>query len=308
MQPKMDSKFVPRAEADFINKALNGRPCLDFVGGQISLEMELPKILWIKRHLPEVYKKATLFMDLCDFLTWRATNNTARSICSVVCKWLYQVDPKKPKETGWDSTILQSTELGELAENLFDKIGTSIVNPGTRLPHGVSTKAAEELGLLKGTPVATGLIDANAGALALAFCSRPGREIHNPFTRLAIICGTSSCFMICQEQPAFVPGVWGPYHSAIIPNAWATEGGQVSLLHKASLDVQMFRLLRGDARNFSCHRSKELTITSMEIPITAKRKTKYIYNMQLQVWPNYLFGRNGIVSLHFGLQLLKRYD
>jgi ribulose kinase len=44
--------------------------------------------------------------------------------------------------------------------------------------------------------------------------------------RLALICGTSSCHMACASDATFVPGVWGPYFSAMIPELWLLEGGQ----------------------------------------------------------------------------------
>src|SRR6056297_1176303 len=37
---------------------------LKYVGGKISPEMQIPKILWLKRRLPEQYKKAKKFLDL----------------------------------------------------------------------------------------------------------------------------------------------------------------------------------------------------------------------------------------------------
>lgn len=45
-------------------------------------------------------------------------------------------------------------------------------------------------------------------------------------TRMALICGTSTCHMAISEQPLFVPGVWGPYLSAMVPGLWLNEGGQ----------------------------------------------------------------------------------
>lgn len=44
--------------------------------------------------------------------------------------------------------------------------------------------------------------------------------------RLALICGTSTCHMAVSEAPCFVPGVWGPYFSAMVPQLWLNEGGQ----------------------------------------------------------------------------------
>lgn len=41
-----------------------------------------------------------------------------------------------------------------------------------------------------------------------------------------LICGTSTCHMVVSEKPIFVPGVWGPYKNAMVPNMWLNEGGQ----------------------------------------------------------------------------------
>jgi D-ribulokinase len=38
--------------------------------------------------------------------------------------------------------------------------------------------------------------------------------------------GTSACIMATTEAPCFVPGVWGPYFSAMVPGFWLNEGGQ----------------------------------------------------------------------------------
>ena len=60
---------------------------LRYVGGSISPEMEIPKLLWLKRHLPSTYRSAGHFFDLADYLSFRATGSTARSMCTLTCKW-----------------------------------------------------------------------------------------------------------------------------------------------------------------------------------------------------------------------------
>ena len=45
-------------------------------------------------------------------------------------------------------------------------------------------------------------------------------------TRIALISGTSTCHMAVSRDPLFIPGIWGPYYSAMIPGMWLTEGGQ----------------------------------------------------------------------------------
>ena len=48
----------------------------------------------------------------------------------------------------------------------------------------------------------------------------------NVLDRLAYIMGTSACIMATTDAPRFVPGVWGPYFSAMVPGLWLNEGGQ----------------------------------------------------------------------------------
>jgi D-ribulokinase len=43
---------------------------------------------------------------------------------------------------------------------------------------------------------------------------------------MAYVFGTSACTMSSSETKAFVPGVWGPYFSAMVPGLWLSEGGQ----------------------------------------------------------------------------------
>ena len=49
---------------------------LRYVGGSISPEMEMPKLLWLKRHLRASFDAAGHFFDLADYLTFRATGST----------------------------------------------------------------------------------------------------------------------------------------------------------------------------------------------------------------------------------------
>lgn len=37
---------------------------------------------------------------------------------------------------------------------------------------------------------------------------------------------TCAALFQISQQPLFVPGVWGPYLSAMVPKLWLNEGGQ----------------------------------------------------------------------------------
>ncbi|MGG7578457.1 FGGY-family carbohydrate kinase [Rhizobium sp. Nf11,1] len=205
----MDHRAVPQAER--INAF--GHDVLRYVGGRISPEMETPKLLWLKENRPQVFDAAWQFFDLADFLTWRATGDLSRSTCTVTCKWTYLAHEKR-----WDSGYFHQIGLGVLAEEGFARIGKVIVEPGSALGQGLSAAAAEELGLTPGTAVAAGLIDAHAGGV--------GTVGADPRANLAYVFGTSSCTMTSTTEPSFVPGVWGPYYSAMVPGLWLNEGGQ----------------------------------------------------------------------------------
>lgn len=95
--------------------------------------------------------------------------------------------------------------------------------PEQVLPLGVvagklSSQAAAGLGVPAGIVVASGIIDAHAGGLALTSTAPDGS--------LAIIGGTSNCHMVVSPDPVMVPGVWGPYFGAMLPGYWLNEGGQ----------------------------------------------------------------------------------
>lgn len=184
---------------------------LKYVGGTISPEMQTPKLLWLAENLPESFASAKRFLDLPDFLSYRATGNDVRSLCTTVCKWTHTKD-------GWDASFFERVGLGTLATEAFERIGKNVRPMGERAG-GLTEAAAREMGLAKGTAVSVSIIDAHAGGLGLL----GGADLA---TRLGLICGTSSCAMGVSKDPIFVPGVWGPYFSAMVPGMWLTEGGQ----------------------------------------------------------------------------------
>ncbi|QKV17914.1 FGGY-family carbohydrate kinase [Oricola thermophila] len=210
----MDHRATPQAKR--INET--GAGVLDYVGGRISPEMQTPKLLWLAEELPRTFDGAGHFLDLTDFLTWRATGSLWRSTCTVTCKWTYLAH-----EDRWDPDYFRQVGLGRLADEGFERIGNRICPPGTAIPGSLRDTAADELGLNPGTAVAVGLIDAHAGALGTLGAEGLDGTLEQ---RLAYVFGTSACTLNVGAEPAFVPGVWGPYHSALVPGLWLNEGGQ----------------------------------------------------------------------------------
>ena len=89
-------------QAARINRGGHAR--LANVGGAVSPEMEVPKLLWLRDEMPHAFHAAATAegggkaLDLADFLAYAATDGSqhARSLCTVVCKWNYDAGG------GWD--------------------------------------------------------------------------------------------------------------------------------------------------------------------------------------------------------------
>ena len=103
----LDHRATPEAEA--INAA-GPHAVLDHAGGALSPEMQLPKLLWIKRHLPAAWARIGLAFDLTDFLAFAATGNPARSQCTLACKWGYLAH----EPAGWPTDFLARIGLDDL--------------------------------------------------------------------------------------------------------------------------------------------------------------------------------------------------
>ncbi len=186
--------------------------------------------------MPASFERAHRFLDLADFLGYRATGNDARSLCTTACKWTYLGHAQ-----GWDESYFQAWGWASWRRAASPPSGDRCGPWGERAG-GLTEAAAAELGLAPGTAVAIGIIDAHAGGLGLLGAPLDdGGEAPNPRLkavdgsaltaetleeRVALIGGTSTCHMAVSREPKFVRGVWGPYWSAMVPGLWLTEGGQ----------------------------------------------------------------------------------
>jgi FGGY-family pentulose kinase len=206
-----------RALAEAEECTNTGHRVLEYIGGVMSPEMETPKLMWLKRHLPSAWAKAGYFFDLADFLTWKASGAVNRSQCTLTCKWTY-LGHEKP---GWQNDFLRTVGIHDMLEQ--GQVPATATPIGTDIG-ALTGAAAADLGLTTSCRVGTGLIDAHAGTLGVLGWlagSADGIDRH-----LALIAGTSSCAMALSHQARPTPGVWGPYYGAVLPNCWLNEGGQ----------------------------------------------------------------------------------
>lgn len=149
--------------------------------------MEIPKILWLQRQMQSNFFNRCMFFDLPDYrtclrgfplptysvppliqpVTYRATGDLARSSCSLVCKCSYIPTGASPSSQGWNAQLFNELGLGSIVQNDFKQLGGNLVHgeglimtAGLPIGTGLNKQAADDLGLLAGTPVGSGVIDA----------------------------------------------------------------------------------------------------------------------------------------------------
>ncbi|KAK1775593.1 ribitol kinase [Copromyces sp. CBS 386.78] len=230
----------PLAEAEKINNTNHN--LLRYVGGKMSVEMEIPKVLWLKNNMPPELFARCKFFDLTDALTYLATGKETRSFCSTVCKQGFVPVGVDGSVKGWQEDFYETIGLGDLVKDNFvrmggvDGVNGSWMSAG-ELVGGLSEEAAQQLGLPAGIAIGSGVIDAYAGWIGTVGAkvklskdhlddSVAPNDVSQAFTRLAAVAGTSTCHLAMSEGPVFVPGVWGPYRDVLIPGYWMAEGGQ----------------------------------------------------------------------------------
>ncbi|MFD2628926.1 FGGY-family carbohydrate kinase [Oceanobacillus kapialis] len=190
--------------------AATGHDALKYNGfGNVSAEWMPSKVLWMKRNEPEVYENTELILDCADWLTLKMTGQITGSKSITTLRWYYD-----PELGGVPVDFYNSIGL----DDVFEKLPEKILNLGERIG-GLSKEAADYLGLLEGTPVGQGGVDATNGVIGLGV-TKPGK--------LALITGSSHCNYALTDDPVNAKGIFGSFQDQLIPGFNIVEGGQVS--------------------------------------------------------------------------------
>lgn len=210
--------FDHRAQGEAAICTSTADPYLKHLGGSMSPEMQVPKLMWLKAQRPDLWDRLGWAGDLADALAGWATGNWRdRSACTLGAKW-----PWVPTAGGWQDGFLAKVGLADLRDRAA--LPDRPVSVGARLGE-LTPGAAAVLGLRPGTAVAIGLVDAYAAALGNhGIDGLAGPE--DP--RLALVAGTSTCAMLTGPDALFSPGLWGPFRDVTLPGFWVTEGGQTA--------------------------------------------------------------------------------
>ena len=183
---------------------------LSLYGGKVSSEWLLPKMLETLNVAPDVYMAAERYMEALDWVIWNLTGNETRSVCSAGYKAFYHHDTGYPSKEFFRA-------LDPRMENVVEEKWNAPIKSIGEVAGYLTEAMAETVGLLRGTPVGTGIIDAHASLL--------GSGISKPGT-LMITVGTSSCHITLAEKETEIPGISGIVKDGVMPGYFGYEAGQ----------------------------------------------------------------------------------
>lgn len=172
-------------------------------GNSLEPTYSTPKIIWFKRHKPEVYSKTYKFLQSNSFIAYK--------LCGVMTQdksqgyGLHMFDMKTGR---YDYSL--SEELGIPAEKLPD------IYDCHEVIGEVTPEAAEVTGLIPGIPVVAGGLDAACGTLGAGVVD-PGQTQEQG--------GQAGGMSICVDEAVAHPKLILSCH--VVPGVWLLQGGTV---------------------------------------------------------------------------------
>ncbi len=187
-----------------------GEAFLKRYGGKISSEWEFPKIWQVLDEAPEIYRAADRFIEAADWIVMQLTGKYTRNSCTAGYKGMWH------KRDGYPSDDFFKALDPRLEHVIDEKFGRDVQSIGSKAGE-LTEQAARLTGLLPGTPVAVGNVDAHVAV--------PGVGITESGKMLLII-GTSTCHIMLGDTEAELPGMCGVVEDGVMPGFYGYESGQ----------------------------------------------------------------------------------
>ncbi len=173
-------------EVDEIASKIGAEAFYGITGNRPDVHYGLPKLLWMKKHHPDIYKKAHSFVNTKDILYGYLTGIHGRSDFSDASLFGAMNIHKR----AWDDDIIKSLDLDkEKLPHLF---------PSTDVSGTLCKEAAEALGLKSGIPVSIGAGDGP--------CSTHGSGVFSE-NGAYITVGSSAWACGLSKTPVIDPGM-----------------------------------------------------------------------------------------------------
>lgn len=133
-----------------------GEKAYNQITGQLaSPYYPLPKIMWLRKHRPEIYERAECFLQAKDYINFKLTGALCTDITDAAYTLAYDINRHE-----WSDAILRAADV---SAQLLPTVVPSATVVGT-----ITKEAATACGLKAGTPVAAGAGDGSAAHLGAA--------------------------------------------------------------------------------------------------------------------------------------------
>lgn len=186
---------------DRLNQEIGQEEIFEVAGNSLQPSYSTAKILWYKENLPEVYAKIYKILQSNSYIAFKLTGAVTQDVSQG-----YGLHCFNMKKGCWDEKMCK--RLGIPMEFLPEICDCDHV-VGT-----VTGKAAAECGLVEGTPVVAGGLDAACGTLGAGV-------IHSGETQEQG--GQAGGMSICTEEYKADPRLILSYH--VVPGKWLLQGG-----------------------------------------------------------------------------------
>lgn len=171
------------AECEEIVAALGAEHIYEVTGLRVDPNFSATKILWVRKHWPDVYKRTQKILPAKDFLLHRLTGEFVTDYATAGASLVFDI-----LRLEWWEEGLRALDIPK------EKLPTP--RSSTDLAGLLRKSVAEEVGLLPGTPVFTCAGDATVAAV--------GCRVVVPGETCAVI-GTSCDVVTCTETPLVDP-------------------------------------------------------------------------------------------------------
>lgn len=188
---------------DAIRAQVGADTVFEICGNPLQPTYTLPKILWFRENCPEVYRRADKILQSNSYIGWCLTGKMTQDISQ--CYGLQCYDIRKGI---WNDALC--SEIG-LNRDLLPEIVPCHQIIGT-----VTEAAARLTGLLQGTPVVAGGLDAACGTLGVGVIENGQTQEQGGQAG-----GMSICMDSCLADPRLILG------NHVVPGKWLLQGGTV---------------------------------------------------------------------------------
>lgn len=209
---KLWKHHAAQDEADALNRIATEReePFLKRYGGKISSEWMIPKVWQILNEAPSIYEAAHEILEATDWVVSQLTGKVVRNSCTAGYKAIWH------KQEGYPSNEFFKA-LDPRLENVVEEKLSNDIEPIGAKAGELTISFAERIGLLPGTAVAVGNVDAHVAVPAVGI-TEPGK--------LLMVMGTSTCHILLGEEEQVVPGMCGIVEDGVLPGYMGYEAGQ----------------------------------------------------------------------------------